>query len=301
MDGATGYQVWFLNAPAAGRRSRPSPTSPTSASTTCRARHPPAPSSGASAPSASRTAAAKNGLPAASYGPWSPVFRSAAPAQAPAVAGPPRQGGVGRRLDPGHPKPHTLVPALTVNGAPTTPEGLYRVYVFTDRDCVNRVFTGYPVSSPAYAPRSNGGQALPEGKQLMADGTEVKPTELVHVGTGPAKIDLWDTTGRYYAVAVPVVAHGGSALPQERPQQVTTTQTTRGRHDAGGTTHGGQHDADRRRRRARSPTRTPSSRRTSARRAASSPSPRPAGRRRPRAAATRPRRASRRTGGSSRP
>ena len=106
--------------------------------------------------------------------------------------------------------------------------------MFTDRDCVNRVFTGYPVSSPAYAPRSYGGQALAEGKQLMADGTEVKPTELVHDGTGPAKIDLWDTTGRYYAVAVPVVvAHGTPAAsdasqtgaPQTVAPQTVTTQT----------------------------------------------------------------------------
>ena len=107
---------------------------------------------------------AKNGLPTASYGPWSPVFRSAAPAQAPASSVRLVKAVSDVVSTPGHPKPHTLVPALAVNGAPTTPEGLYRVYVFTDRDCVNRVFTGYPVSSPAYAPRSNGAPG-PRGGQ----------------------------------------------------------------------------------------------------------------------------------------
>ena len=143
--------------------------------------------------------------------------------------------------------------------------------MFTDRDCVNRVFTGYPVSSPAFAPRSYGGQALAEGKQLMADGTQVKPTELVHDGTGPAKIDLWDTTGRYYAVAVPVVvtrdapASDASRLAAGRPHDAD-------RHDATGTTQtvttqSGTPPTDSPGRRGdeRSSTRTSSFRRTSAR------------------------------------
>ena len=295
VDGATGYQVWFQNAP--GRKTFSTITNVADEREYYR------PGKDHSGPVLWRVRAervayggAKNGLPTASYGPWSPVFRSAAPAQAPASPLRLVKAVSDVVSTPGHPKPHTLVPALTVNGAPTTPEGLYRVYVFTDRDCVNRVFTGYPVSSPAYAPRSYGGQALPEGKQLMADGTEVKPTELVHDGTGPAKIDLWDTTGRYYAVAVPVRVLA-RRLPQEARSRSPTTQSTTA---AGATTAVSTTqtvDAEGR----RSPTRTPSSRRTSARRAASSPSPRPAGRRRPRAAATRPRRASRRTGGSSRP
>src|SRR5204862_1806502 len=34
---------------------------------------------------------------------------------------------------------------------------LYRVYVFTDNHCVNRIFTGSIVGSPAWAPRTIGG------------------------------------------------------------------------------------------------------------------------------------------------
>ena len=73
----------------------------------------------------------------------------------------------------GNGKAHSLVPAVTVAGEPTTPGNLYRVYVFTDSDCVNRVFIGYPVASPAYAPRSAGEPTLPAGKHVMADGDVV--------------------------------------------------------------------------------------------------------------------------------
>ena len=59
-------------------------------------------------------------------------------------------------------KPHTLVPAFAVDGTPTTPEGLYRVYVFTDRDCVNRVFTGSRSRArPTRRGRTAGQLALP--------------------------------------------------------------------------------------------------------------------------------------------
>src|SRR5437764_15160394 len=38
---------------------------------------------------------------------------------------------------------------------------LYRVYVFSDQDCINPVFKGSLVGSPAYAPRTSGSLALP--------------------------------------------------------------------------------------------------------------------------------------------
>jgi hypothetical protein len=144
-----------------------------------------------------------NGLPAVSFGPWSRVFTS--PFSPAATTG---ALHVDKAVSdvvstPGHPKLHSLVPAVTVGGAPSAPATLYRVYVYTDRDCVNRVFTGYPVASPAYAPRSAGGTVLHKGGNRMADGTAVTPNELGK--SKPAKVDLWDNVGRYYAVAVPVM------------------------------------------------------------------------------------------------
>src|SRR5262249_37949188 len=39
--------------------------------------------------------------------------------------------------------------------------GLFRVYAFTDKDCVNTVFVGSVVGGPAFAPRSTGPLKLP--------------------------------------------------------------------------------------------------------------------------------------------
>ena len=80
-------------------------------------------------------------------------------------------------------------------------EELYRVSVYTDRDCVNRVFEGVAVGSPAYAPRlSFTGLDIPTNTDELdvariqnlspgadfgrrADGTTVAPTELGAAGT----------------------------------------------------------------------------------------------------------------------
>ena len=45
---------------------------------------------------------------------------------------------------------------------------LYRIYVFTDRDCLNRVFTGAITGGPAYAPRSFGPLTLPKSTGALA-------------------------------------------------------------------------------------------------------------------------------------
>ena len=63
----------------------------------------------------------------------------------------------------------------------------HRVYVATDKDCVNVVFKGKPVAGPAFAPR-------------------LLPTSELKKG-GPAQLDLWDSSlpsGRYYWTVVPV-------------------------------------------------------------------------------------------------
>ena len=58
---------------------------------------------------------------------------------------------------------HLLTPGFAwyAVGAPDLEQrpgsSLYRVYIFTDKNCVNRIFTGSVVGSPAWAPRSIGG------------------------------------------------------------------------------------------------------------------------------------------------
>jgi hypothetical protein len=103
------------------------------------------------------------GLPVVTYGPWSQTFVSTNP---PVSTGPislleTESDVVG---SPAKPVAHTLTPSF-VFGGDTATNGLsgrlYRVYVATDRQCVNVVFTGAVVGSPAYAPRISGPLALP--------------------------------------------------------------------------------------------------------------------------------------------
>ena len=110
-----------------------------------------------------RRATRGTACPETSFGPWSPVYTST---NTPFARG---------SLDPvatisdaistaTTPTVHHLMPAFAFSGdtgTSGTSTGLYRVYVATDKDCVNVVFRGAIVGSPAYAPRWNGTLALP--------------------------------------------------------------------------------------------------------------------------------------------
>lgn len=105
-----------------------------------------------------------NKLPAVAYGPWSPVYSSVNP---PFATGPLKPlatvsdvVSTGARSSPAH----RLMPAFVFGGNASLSSlaaELYRVYVYTDRSCINRVYTGAIVGSPAYAPRTSGPLALP--------------------------------------------------------------------------------------------------------------------------------------------
>jgi hypothetical protein len=125
------------------------------------------------------------GLPAVSYGPWSKEFVS---------RNAPQSGGLrataavtsGAISKPGAARAHELTPAFSFRGRlATTPgatgsAGLYRVYIATDRDCVNVVFRGPAVGSPGYAPRLTGTLKLPTSDteldkakvEILTDGEE---------------------------------------------------------------------------------------------------------------------------------
>jgi hypothetical protein len=105
-----------------------------------------------------------NGVPVTPYGAWSPVYKST---NSSPPAGPIKLGSTlsdvvtnGSSNDDAH----RLMPGFTWTGNESldgTRAELYRVYVFTDKRCINRVFTGSPVGSPSYAPRPYGGLSLP--------------------------------------------------------------------------------------------------------------------------------------------
>jgi hypothetical protein len=147
------------------------------------------------------------GLPAVSHGPWSPVFTSSNPAIADGVVRPVAAVSDSTISTPTAAGLHKLTPAFAFSGTRTasgTAYDLYRVYVFSDRDCVNTIFRGALVASPAYVPRLTGPlklpqstaeadrartQILPDGNEpesYTADGLKIQTTEQDKKGAVPA-------------------------------------------------------------------------------------------------------------------
>jgi hypothetical protein len=185
-----------------------------------------------------------NGIPSVSYGPWSPVYTSYNP---PFVTGPLTADATVTNVvsDATHTRDHEIMPAFLYHGNASiggTTHELYRVEVFTDEDCLNPVFRGAIVGSPAYVPREVGPNAMPtdvnsvnaarnaflgfgaEPTSQTFEGINVTTNEMDtvsgdgggdHTGLPPsqlvkaAKIDLWDSDwagGHYYWTVVPVDA-----------------------------------------------------------------------------------------------
>ncbi len=145
-----------------------------------------------------------NGLPVVTHGPWSDTFTSVNPTFA---TGPLRgTAAVSESVTTSTtPAAHSLTPGFVFSGNQSLdglPLELYRVYVATDSDCVNIVFKGSIVGSPAYAPRITGSLGLPgtsatliaartafsaDGIQtgaLMADFSPVTPSDQVGGSSG---------------------------------------------------------------------------------------------------------------------
>jgi hypothetical protein len=147
----------------------------------------------------------ENGVPVVQYGPWSPVYESVNP---PFAVGP-LNGlatvsdvvSTGRSSD----SAHRFMPAFVFTGNQTfgaTTAELYRVHVFTDEDCINRVYSSAIVGSPAYAPRPFGPLALPK------DSTSLAAMRSQYLGDG-------DQGTSYTADEEPIVAN--ESLPAATP------------------------------------------------------------------------------------
>jgi len=104
-----------------------------------------------------------SGLPATTWGPWSPVYTDVQPplslgvlGDVAAVSDVTSNGSAGsaHALTPGFAFSGDSGGPLDFNGG--TPAELFRVYIASDEDCVNIVYRGAIVGSPAYAPRTTG-------------------------------------------------------------------------------------------------------------------------------------------------
>ena len=105
-----------------------------------------------------------NKVTPAVYGPWSSVYSSTNPA---ATGGPIKLlGTVSDVYSDGTPTSpaHRLMPAFLFSGNQTaggTAAELFRVYVFTDKQCLNPVLVGSVTGAPAFSPRPYGQLSLP--------------------------------------------------------------------------------------------------------------------------------------------
>ena len=105
-----------------------------------------------------------NSIPEAGYGAWSPVYATSNStfAGGPITLGPTVSDVVSTGSDSS--PAHDITPGFTWSGDRALDgeqADLFRVYVFTDRECLNRVYTSAVVGAPAYAPRPHGPLGLP--------------------------------------------------------------------------------------------------------------------------------------------
>ena len=127
-----------------------------------------------------------NGIPISSTGAWSPVYTSTNPAM---TSGPITLTGTVSDVfsDGSLDSPaHSMTPAFLWSGNQTlsgAAASFYRVEVFTDSQCLNRVWTGAVVGSPAWAPRLNGTLTLP------SDATSFVAAKTAYLGDGSETAD----------------------------------------------------------------------------------------------------------------
>jgi hypothetical protein len=175
-----------------------------------------------------------NGLPAVSYGPWSEEFTNVNP---PLSLTPLKTvAAVSDSISTAsEPTAHKLTPGIAWTGTQTASGvhyELYRPYMFSDDDCVNVVYRGAIVGSPAYAPRSSEFPDLPhtditlaaartgwllkpgtEGGAFMADTSSVQATEL-----DPAPPAPTDGSGSAGGGASPAGGDPETQVPASNPQ-----------------------------------------------------------------------------------
>ena len=164
----------------------------------------------------------QNGIPAVTYGPWSPVYTSSNP---PYVTGPitlrSTVSDVVANANDDSSAAHRLMPGFTFTGDTAidgTQAELFRVYAFTDRQCLNRVYTSSIIGGPAYAPRPYGPLALPTSEtaltaarsSYLSDGSLFLPKRATRL-YGAAQTSCGSSRSSYWRL--PPVRTIGSPLP----------------------------------------------------------------------------------------
>jgi hypothetical protein len=177
VEGATGYQVWFL-----GPRKRIATKTNVADEREHWTFHQDSAWTGVVRwrvrAVRSKLGLTLNGMPSVSYGPWSQTFVELNP---PVSFASMSLSSMVSDAYTVQPTPFRLMPSLAFSGnlalrdefEPGMPRELYRAYISTDADCVNIVYKGSVVGSPAWAPRTTGPLVLPT---TLAEVQEIKGT-----------------------------------------------------------------------------------------------------------------------------
>jgi hypothetical protein len=155
------------------------------------------------------------------YGPWSATFTSTNPDVTGGVVRPVAAVSGLATSTMTTAKAHEMTPAFVFTGtqdAAGNTYGLYRVYVFSDKQCVNTIFRGAIVGSPAYAARNKGTLKLPTDDKSVTTAS----TGILGVGDEP----------------VTFTAEGIEARPASEAGSASTATGSSGSPSTGGTSSG---------------------------------------------------------------
>jgi hypothetical protein len=188
------------------------------------------------------------GLPTVSYGPWSPTYTTTNPAVASGSIAPSVATADTTVSNATAPALHELTPGFAFSGTRSiagTSADLYRVYVFSDADCVNVIHRGSIVASPAYVPRTTGSLKYPlttsdvlkastnylkdlkkgesEPPQFMFDSAKVSSTES---DPEPAKQAATPAAGSGTSSGAPATEDPSNTPPENDPSLPATPAPT---------------------------------------------------------------------------
>lgn len=168
-----------------------------------------------------------NTLPIVSYGPYSPLYGTSNPTTASvgALKGKTVSGtksSTSNQLMTGFAWSGNSVAGLS------DPNGLWRVYVFSDKSCVNSVTVGSIVGGPAWAPRWASPMALPTTVTALGDFASGRGQFSYAAQAGAWTADLTPIKTAEEAVGTPATTQGAGpsgGTPASTPTTVASTAT----------------------------------------------------------------------------
>ncbi|HEX4525506.1 MAG TPA: hypothetical protein VH108_02065 [Gaiellaceae bacterium] len=235
VQGATGYEVWYLNVPGNFQDHFSTLTNvadereywtfhPSSASVIrWRVR----------AVRLVQSGSLPNGIPVVTYGPYSPIFVTNNKTTIINGTIKPVEAISNVESPPTSASPHQLTPGFAWSGT-TDLLGddaggvLWRVYVFSDKQCINPVMTGSLTGSPAWAPRSIDPLKMPGTVKDLADaaagkfpGFGAQAGVFTADGTTPSPAESGGTASSAGATTTPSTSPNASSSTVATPRQVS--------------------------------------------------------------------------------